>query len=324
MKNPPILYLSEADVRNVGLTMAEIVEIVETVFRAKGEGQTEMPPKPGIHPRQDAFIHAMPAYVPSLNAAGCKWVSGFPENLQQGLPYISGLLFMNDPETGLPLAVMDCTWVTAMRTGAATAVAARYLARPDSRTVGILGCGVQGRSNLEALSAVFPLQQVTAYDLALERSQQYSEEMHSQLGIEIKAVSEPRQAVAGRDIVVTAGPIFKQPHATIKAGWLSPGTFASPVDFDSYWDGAALQEIDFLCTDDLSQMAYYRESGYFRQTPAVQADLGDLVCGKVVGRQDAQARTMSINLGIALEDVAVGIQVYQRACEKNIGVWLDA
>lgn len=93
-----------------------------------------------------------------------KWVSGYPENHKRGLPYISGLLILNDEETGIPLAVMDCTWITAMRTGAATAVAAKHLARPESETVGILGCGVQGRSNLEALHVLFPLKQVVAYD----------------------------------------------------------------------------------------------------------------------------------------------------------------
>ena len=88
----------------------------------------------------DAFLHAMLAHIPSLGAAGMKWVAGFPENQAKGLPYVSGLLILNDPETGLPLAVMDCTWITAKRTGAATAVAAKHLARPDSKSAGILAC----------------------------------------------------------------------------------------------------------------------------------------------------------------------------------------
>ena len=118
-KTKQLLYLSQADVAEVGLTMAEIIESMEVMFRAKGEGQTEMPPKPGIHPGGgDNFIHAMPAYVPDLKSAGIKWVSGFPQNPQKGLPYISGLLIFNDVQTGLPLAVMDCVWITAKRTGA--------------------------------------------------------------------------------------------------------------------------------------------------------------------------------------------------------------
>ncbi|HOS94284.1 MAG TPA: ornithine cyclodeaminase family protein, partial [Armatimonadota bacterium] len=143
MVNHEILYLSQADVAQVGPSMSEIIDALETAFREKGHGRTEMPPKPGIHPGGgDNFIHAMPAYIPALRSAGLKWVSGYPGNAERGLPYIAGLLILNDVDTGLPLAVMDCVWITAMRTGAATALSARYLARSDSSTVGVLGCGV--------------------------------------------------------------------------------------------------------------------------------------------------------------------------------------
>ena len=161
-----VLYLSKKDVEKVGLSMAEIIETVEDSFREKGEGRVEVPPKPGIHPRPDSFIHAMPAYIPSMNAAGIKWVSGFPENYKRNLPYITGVIILNDPETGVPICIMDAAWVTAMRTGAATAVAAKYLARRDSKVFGIIGCGVEGRSNLEAITVVFKdLEEVRAYDI---------------------------------------------------------------------------------------------------------------------------------------------------------------
>lgn len=135
-----LLYLSQADVASVGLTMAEIINALEEMFHEKGEGRVEMPPKPGIHTRPDAFIHAMPAYIPALESAGMKWVSGYPENQKRGLPYITGLLILNDAETGIPLSVMDCVWITAMRTGAATAVAAKYLARFRGRRYPRLRC----------------------------------------------------------------------------------------------------------------------------------------------------------------------------------------
>ena len=161
-----LLYLSRRDVEAVGLGLAEIIAALDAMFREKGLGRVEMPPKPGIHPLPDAFIHAMPAYIPALRSAGIKWVSGYPQNQAKGLPYITGLLVLNDPDTGFPIAVMDCAWITAMRTGAATAVAAKHLARPDSSSVGILACGVQGRSNLEALACVLPVERVRAFDTA--------------------------------------------------------------------------------------------------------------------------------------------------------------
>ncbi|MFZ5769580.1 MAG: ornithine cyclodeaminase family protein, partial [Bacillota bacterium] len=109
-----ILYLSRADVERVGLTMPEVIELVEQAFREKGGGFVEVPPKPGLHPAGDAFIHAMPAWLSRMGAAGMKWVSGYPQNQARGLPYISGLIILNDPETGIPRAVMDCSWVTAV------------------------------------------------------------------------------------------------------------------------------------------------------------------------------------------------------------------
>jgi ornithine cyclodeaminase/alanine dehydrogenase-like protein (mu-crystallin family) len=324
MSKNQLLYLSKSDVEAVGLTMAEIVESLKVAFRAKGEGRTEMPPKPGIHPGGgDNFVHAMPAYIPDLKSAGVKWVAGFPENHKKGLPYISGLLILNDVETGLPLAVMDCVWITAKRTGAATALSAQYLARPESSIVGVLGCGVQGRSNVEALKVLFPLKKVRAYDVNAETIQRYAAEISTDLDLEVIPAATPREAVTGCDIVVTAGPILKKPHATIQTGWLDEGAFASLVDFDSYWHPDAMAQAAKFCTDDTPQLRQYQQMGYFTQIPHVYADLGELVSGQKPGRQTPAERTMAANLGLAIDDMAVAPLLYQRAVELGIGTWLD-
>jgi ornithine cyclodeaminase/alanine dehydrogenase-like protein (mu-crystallin family) len=323
-----ILYLSRADVEAAGVTMPEIIEALSVAFREHGLGHAEIPPKPGVHSRPDAFIHAMPAFIPALRAIGVKWVSGYPANEAKGLPYISGLLILNDDDTGLPLAVMDAGWITAMRTGAASALAARYLARPESATVGILGCGVQGRTNLWALKCLFPVKQVIAYDIHPANSARYAAEMtaHPEIGgagVTVTPVDAPRAAVTGCDMVVTAGPILRIPHATIKQGWLDAGAFASLVDYDSYWDGPALQEVDKFCTDDVPQLMYYREHGYFQSIPPIHASLGELVTGQKPGRETASERTTACNLGLALDDMATAPMVYRRAVERGIGVWLE-
>lgn len=319
-----LLYLSQADVVRVGLSMEEIIEALETAFRAKGEGRTEMPPKPGIHPGGgDNFLHAMPAYISDLRSAGIKWVGGFPENPKRGLPYITGLLIYNDVETGLPLAVMDCVWITAKRTGAASAVAARRLARPDSSVLGVLGCGVQARSHAEALRVLFPLRRILAYDIEPAAAERYAREIGAQLAIEVVPVKTPREAVRGCDIVVTAGPIVKTPHATIQAGWLEEGAFASLVDYDSYWSRAALAEAAKFCTDDVPQLRLYQSMGYFQGIPPIHADLGELVTGRKPGRESRSERTMTANLGLAIDDMAVAPLIYRRACEMGIGTWLE-
>lgn len=317
-----LLYLSQSDVAAIGVTMREIIEALEVAFREHAEGRVEMPPKPGVHTQPDAFIHAMPAFIPALKSAGVKWVSGYPANFERGLPYITGLLVLNDVETGLPQAVMDCTWITAMRTGAATAVAAKYLARPESEVVGILGCGVQGRSNLEALKVLFPLKRVIAYDVVPEQVTAFVTDCERRYGIEAVAARDAKIAVKDADIVVTAGPILRKPHATIKSGWLREGAFASLVDFDSYWDGPAMKETDKFCTDDVAQLEHYREIGYFQDIPPIYATVGELVAGKKPGRETATERTMACNLGLALDDMATAPIVYQRALQKGVGTLL--
>ncbi|NHI87997.1 MAG: ornithine cyclodeaminase family protein [Candidatus Thorarchaeota archaeon] len=318
-----MLYLSQADVSRIDLPMEEIISQMEIAFEEKAQGRVEMPPKPGIHPGEaDNFIHAMPAYIPAMKSAGLKWVSGFPLNKERGLPYISGLLILNDPNTGLPISVMDCVWITAKRTGAATAVAAKHLARPESSVVGILGCGVQGRSNLEALSIVFSLKKLKAYDVNPKASSIYAQEIEERFGLEVEEVFSPKKAVSDCDIVVTAGPILKKPHATIQAGWMDEGTFASLVDFDSYWHPDALREVDKFCTDDVPQLQHYQNVGYFQDIPEIYADIGELVTGSKPGRESAEERTITCNLGLAMDDMAIAPLVYQKAMEKRVGIWL--
>ncbi len=323
MSSHKILYLSQTEVAGVSLDMATIIQQLEVAFAEKGTGRVEMPPKPGIHTMPDAFIHAMPAYIPALRSAGIKWVSGYPENYKHGLPYITGLLILNDVETGMPYAIMDCAWITAYRTGAATALAAKYLARPESKTAGILACGVQGRTNLLALNELFPLERVYAYDILPEVQERYVQEMSIRLGIEVTGVQNPRQAVEASDLVVTSGPILKHPTPTIEQDWLQPGAFGSAVDFDSYWSPDALAQMDRISTDDHAQFRYYASVGYFQHTPAPYADLGEIVAGLKPGRQSPRERTLAINLGLALDDMAVAPEIYRRAKEMGLGTWLN-
>ena len=324
MRTHRLLYLSQREVAGIGPSMTEIIEALEIAFRAKGEGRTELPPKPSIHPGGgDNFMNAMLAYIPDLESAGIKWVGGFPDNPQKGFPYISGLLIFNDVTNGLPLAVMDCVWITAKRTGAATALSARFLARAESSVIGILGCGVQGRSNVEALKILFPLKKVMAYDPNPDNQRVYAAEIGRRHNLEVVPVKTPKEAVAGCDIVVTAGPIMKRPHATIQAGWLDQGAFASLVDYDSYWHPAAMSEISKFCTDDTHQLRLYQQNGYLQNIPDVHADLGELVCGQKPGRETPTERTMTANLGNALDDMAVAPLIYRRAVERGVGTWLE-
>jgi ornithine cyclodeaminase/alanine dehydrogenase-like protein (mu-crystallin family) len=319
-----ILYLSRDDVERVGLRMADVVEVVEAALREHGEGRVEMPPKPGIHTQPDAFIHAMPAYIPSLGGAGLKWIAGYPDNYKRQLPYISGLLILNAPETGLPLAVMDATWITAARTGAVSAISAKYLANPGSKSLAVLGCGVQGRTQLEALALVCAeLAEVRAYDVrpaALDAYVREMRERHPKLTL--VPAAGPREAVVGADLIVTAGPILKHPHPAIEAAWLRPGVLGLPIDFDSYWTVGALAAAEKFYVDDVQQFEYYRSDGYFTGVRTAQGGLGEVVAGKRPRRESETERIVAMNLGLALEDVATAVRVYERARSAGIGTIL--
>ncbi len=169
---------------------------------------------------------------------------------------------------------------------------------------------------------MFPLKKVYAYDRHPDRADAYSEEMSRRFEVEVVAVRTPKEAVAACDMVVTAGAILRNPHATIQRGWLAEGAFASLVDFDSYWHPDALNEVDKFCTDDVPQLNHYRGLGYFQNIPAVHADLGELVTGRKPGRDRPDERTIACNLGIALDDIAVASLIYERALAQGIGTWL--
>ena len=162
-----------------------------------------------------------------------------------------------------------------------------------------------------------------AYDTDATARERYARSMSAELDLEVVAVDGPREAVTGCDIVVTAGPILKDPHATIQSGWLDPGGFAALVDFDSYWHPDALHEVDKFCTDDRAQLDFYRQEGYFQNIPPVYAELAELVAGQRPGRENAGERTITCNLGLALEDMAVAPLVFRRAVDRQVGTWLS-
>jgi len=321
-----VLYLSRRDIEDLEVGMRKVIEVVDQGFRLKGLGRTEMPPKPGIHTRPHAFIHAMPAYVKEMEAAGLKWVSGYPSNPEKGLPYITGLLVLNDPETGIPVAVMDCAWITAMRTGASAGISAKYLAREESRVAGILGCGVQARTSLMALVEILPdLSRVQCYDLFPEASSLFIAEMGRMFpGLQFEHSKNPDEMMEGADVAVTAIPIVTEPNPPLRAGMLKKGGLAISLDYDSAWAGPAMKECDKFVSDDIRQLLSTKEEGiYFGAIPEkIYADLGDLAAGFKPGREDPTERIFSMNMGIAVDDMVTAKLVYERAREKGAGARL--
>jgi len=321
-----IVYLSRNDVESIGMTMREVIDTVDNGFRLKGLGKTEMPPKPGVHPRTDAFIHAMPAYVQEVEAAGLKWVSGYPSNACKGLPYITGLLVLNDPDTGVPIAVMDCSWITAMRTGAGAGISAKYLARKDSSVLGILGCGVQARMSLMACVEELPaLAEVRCSDLFPEAVDRFISDMRPIFPkLRFVRCVCPAEMIVGADVVVTAIPIVTSPTPVLDSGMLKDGGLAVSLDYDAAWTSAAMRECAKFVSDDIGQLLATKAHGpHFSGIPnVIYADLGDLACGAKRGREDDAERVFSMNMGIAIDDMVCAKALYDKALERGIGVRL--
>lgn len=315
-----LLYLSRNEVASIQIGMAEIIRLLEEAFLEKAKGNVDALHKTELHPkRDDDFINAMPCSFPH-KAAGIKWISAYPGNKDKGLPYLSGLIVLNDPQTGIPLAIMEAGIITAIRTGAVTGLAAKYLARQDSRTVAILGCGVQARTQLEAVLAVSPgIQLVKAYDVIPEAASRYTAEMGDKFKVRMEITASPEAAVRDSDIIVTAGPILSSPNPVIEGSWLKEGCFGAPIDYDSYWKKSAFEAAARIYVDDVAQFDSHRPLGYFSAVPPVYGELADLVAGKISARLNDTERLIAVNLGLSLEDIAVASQVYEQALKKGLG-----
>ncbi len=308
-----ILYLSNADIEACGVGLAHVEQAVEAMFAAKAEGRAVMKPKLALHPPGQALFLASPGVMDQPPYAGVKWV-GVAGNAARSLPHIAGLIVLSDAETGMPVAVMDARWITGVRTAAITAVAARRLARPDSGSIGFIACGLQARAHLAALRPHFPIGLVHAYSRRLKTAEAFAAEVRDQ-GLAAEAVTDPRAAVSGMDIVVTTTPVVPRAEPFLDAAWLGRGSFASLVDLGLSWISDSLSRLDRVVTDDQAQAG---TEGLAYKKP-YDGEVADLVVGRIDGRRSRDERTALVFAGLGLADVAVAAVVYQRAAAAGIG-----
>ena len=322
MKQVEFLYLSQKDVVDVGLTMTDAIAIAEEVLSEHGHKEFENPPKPGIHPLKGTFIHAMSGYLPRKEAAGMKWVSGFSDNYSLGLPNIMGLIVLNDVNSGRPLAVMDGGYITALRTAAVSGVAAKYLANPDAKIVGIVGTGVQGRYNLLSLKEVLPgIEAVKVFDTHAEILKKFMAAMAAKVPFGIEICDSAQEVIEGSDVVVTATGHLEE--RIYKEKWLKEGVLVLPVHTKG-WEHAALNKADKFIVDDWEQFnnAMGGEDGYYAPLPGLYAQLGEIVAGTKAGRAGDSERIVNLNFGMAIQDVLMATRVLDKAREKGLGTML--
>lgn len=298
----------------VGLSGAEVIDILEGAFRAKRAGDVEMPPKIGVHPREDAFIHAMPAYVSDTDAVGLKWVAGYPSNQPLGIPYIHGLVVLSEAETGRPLAVMDASWITELRTAAASILGIRALAERPVESIGIIGCGRQGHAHLELAEQVFPtLRRVALFDRHPDRADALAA-AHPKL--EVRVASAAEEIAPAADVIVSTAAIVRHPERPLRREHLADATVACAVDFDATLSEDLFAGAGMFVVDDIAQYRYYRQQGYFAGYPPEATELAEVLAAEAAR---PSGLTVYVPLGIALEDVAVAAEINRRAADADLG-----
>jgi alanine dehydrogenase len=305
-----LLYLSRADVSALLPDVTEQLDLVEATYRSLAAGRVELPPKPGVHPRKDSFLHAMPAYLRDEDVVALKWVGGYPANKARGLPYITGLVVVNEAETGLPLAVMDGAEITAARTAAASGVCVRRFAPEGWSRAAILGCGEQGRFHAQLLRAMNPGVEIRAWDPHPERVER--------LGDLAEGAAGWQDALDGAEVVVTAGPIVEDPEPPLTPEHLGERWLALPIDFDFYFRPETVAAADVFLADDVGQFEYYREQGHFQGWPEPEGNVGE-----GLGRDGTPARALCCNLGIGALDAAFASVVLERARAEGAGTELE-
>lgn len=319
------LVLTRSHVQTL-LGIDECIAAVETAFRLHAEGRSLSPGVLGIAAREGGFHIKAAGLDGSRLYFAAKTNGNFPGNPRRhGLPAIQGVIVLCDGSNGYPLAVMDSSEVTLSRTAAATAVAAKRLARPDSHVVTICGCGRQGRAQLRALARVLPLERAYAFDVEVAAASAFAVELSAELGIDVTPAADHAEAVRNSDVCVTCTPSHR---AFLRREHVRPGTFVAAVGADSpekqelaaELTGAATLVVDVLdqCAS-IGELHHALDAGVMTRED-VHAELADVVSGRKAGRQSVHEITIFDSTGTALEDVAAAAAVYEKAVAAGIGL----
>jgi ornithine cyclodeaminase/alanine dehydrogenase-like protein (mu-crystallin family) len=327
---PPLRYLAAADVRAAMPTIPERLALAEQTLRGLA-GAAELPPKIGVHPRPaGAFAHAMPAFMPgaagdgSQDLLGVKWVLGFGSNSGRGLPAINGLLLLNDPTTGIPVAILDAGPITAERTAAISGVAIRAFApRVTGRPyrAALIGAGVQGRSHLPVLGFVLPGVDLVIFSRDPDRATALADVARRSPGIAAAQVApSARDAVDGADVVVTAASFVVPPERQVMTNaWLAPDALVVPVDYATYCAAEVAREAALFLVDHTDQFVANREAGNFDGYPDPGGMIGEALRAGVAR---PAGRVVTTHLGTGLADVVFGAAILATATDLGLGTLL--
>jgi alanine dehydrogenase len=321
------LLVSQDQIK-VLIDMPLVLSIVERTYRSHGEGKVVLPPKLTLDlgegkpwPPYQAFMNAMPAYLGDVDVAGIKWVGGFGGNPANGLPYITGMILLINPKNGMFTAVLDGSYITALRTGAQSAVFAKFLARKNSRVLTIIGAGMQGRMHLRALSQIFNLTEVRVADIDEARLQEFCRSMAAETRLNLRATRSPEEAVTGADIVCT---VTAAREPLVRKAWLKRGVLVLGAGSYQELGADVILKADKIIVDNWAQashrgaLAGLVEAGKLSREN-VYTDIFEIAVGRKAGRETDDENIIGVPVGLGSLDIACAHEAYQRAVKQGVG-----
>jgi ornithine cyclodeaminase/alanine dehydrogenase-like protein (mu-crystallin family) len=327
MKPIYIDYLNAFDIDALALTDAEILSAIETSLAAQGNGETVIEPR--VHLETDASFHGhfnvLRGYVAPLNLAGVKIVGDFVDNYKLNFPSEFGVLNLFDPRTGAPRAILDATVITDMRTGAITALGAKYLARKNSKVLGHIGARGTAYWNVRLLDHLYNFDEIRVHSRRPESRDAFAEKLSNDLGKKIVITDNWRSCVADADIVVEASRL-PEPQPMLKTEWIKPGAFVVPYGTMSAVELSLTDIMDKVVVDDWGQckggkfgsLRAHVEAGKLSEE-TLHAELGQIVAGHKTGRENDGETILFWHRGLSLSDIALGYAMLEKAKKVNIG-----
>ncbi|MCP4385577.1 MAG: ornithine cyclodeaminase family protein [Hyphomicrobiales bacterium] len=307
--NATIPHLTYSELSRLGISTSDVVDVIEKFIAGSANGSVWSAPKAVILPGDGRYMLATLAAADDPALLAVKTVVLNPRNPDRGLPQINGLVTILDSETGLPVAIVDGNWVTAVRTAGLSAVAAKYMAKPESSVVGFVGCGVQARSHLHAFSDLFTLRAIRVFG----RGQKNIDAlclMAEEIGLTSTVCSSGDEAIENADLVVSSVTATGGFEPFLNADRLAKGCFAAITDLGVPWRNDKLAVFDRIVIDDLAQEAALPNK--LADPQLVTGDLSQLVLGKISGREAAGDRTAFLFRGHAIGDLALASLAYQK------------